>query len=598
MDTAPLASLVRTLSTLAQLVAPALSGLTGLIVLGRALPDSVRVGTGTLLLVAIGAAASWGVLVFSLRPLNRPAVANTLIVTGVAAGLATMAACALYETADYLRLPVDLLSFSESSFVNDIIKVRSGSPIFTPAADNSAYPYMPGTQLLTYAVASLFGLGESISAWRVVQYTYVVLAALLAGWSAVGLGRLLKPDLDLGNLPAWFVAASSAALLVTGDRQFNGYTHTLHNDGLALLISVASFAVLVEHARAPRRWTLVAMAMVPGLGFAVKQSLVAWALLAAAFLVWSGTARWRTVALVAGGALALVMGLVWWGGEHWGGDAFRFWIFEALGQKHVSLARSARNLLSAGIYACFLALAAWSLLARGGNRRVVALWLVPAGLFVLEGYTSGIGFVRNHLGPGTVLATSWLFAVVIAHWPFDGVHRPTLSLWGRVGLATLSVIAIFPGMGLFPEPRRNVPADFHRYVADIEREFAGQNPERVLLDMGSWPYLSAGIVMKDRADPVALHAGENQPEIGHAYLASTIERFRSGYYDKLLIHGHGTRASAYDFRERGTGIPAAIDGSYRVVRTIPAVDGVEVWWPRSRIGDIVVLERRDRAERE
>src|SRR5262245_51156403 len=50
----------------------------------------------------------------------------------------------------YIQLPVDLLSFSESPFVNEIIKFRLGGPIFTPREDNSSIVYTPGAPILTY----------------------------------------------------------------------------------------------------------------------------------------------------------------------------------------------------------------------------------------------------------------------------------------------------------------------------------------------------------------------------------------------------------------------------------------------------------------
>lgn len=60
----------------------------------------------------------------------------------------------LYHMSWYIRLPVDLLSFSESPFLTDIIKFREGLPIYTPPQDNNSYPYTPGTPILTYSIAA------------------------------------------------------------------------------------------------------------------------------------------------------------------------------------------------------------------------------------------------------------------------------------------------------------------------------------------------------------------------------------------------------------------------------------------------------------
>ncbi|MGH7766715.1 MAG: hypothetical protein ACREQP_04615, partial [Candidatus Binatia bacterium] len=91
-----------------------------------------------------------------------------------------MALTAGYQLSYYIMLPVDLLSFAESPFVADILKLRLGAPIYASPTDNNNYPYTPGTQILTYFVSSAFGNGDSIPFYRAVQFSYVILAAVVA----------------------------------------------------------------------------------------------------------------------------------------------------------------------------------------------------------------------------------------------------------------------------------------------------------------------------------------------------------------------------------------------------------------------------------
>ena len=151
------------------------------------------------------------------------------------------------------------------------------------------------------------------------------------------------------------------------------------------------------------------------------------------------------------------------------------------------------------------------------------------------------------------------------------------------------VVLLFGALGLVREPRSQVPADFDRYVADIEAEFRGVAPEKVLLDNGTWVYLKDNVLMKDRSSPVSLHAGKNQPEINHAALADTIKRIEQRSYDKILVRQIFTDQSAYDYQDRGSGVKAAILANYVEVRRIPGVQGIREWWPVHMIAEVSVM---------
>src|SRR5262245_12949737 len=165
-----------------------------------------------------------------------------LITVGTVLALSTAS-----QLAVYLRLPVDLLSFSESPFVNDILKFQLGAPIYTPPQDNNSYPYTPGTPILTYLISAAFGHGDSIPFYREVQFSYVLLACVIGTSVCHLLARALLSDGEYNNrilwTPVWFLFL----FLLATDKRFNLYTHSLHNDGLALLVSASAYWLIVKH---------------------------------------------------------------------------------------------------------------------------------------------------------------------------------------------------------------------------------------------------------------------------------------------------------------------------------------------------------------
>lgn len=492
-----------------------------------------------------------------------------------------------YQLAAYLGLPVDLLSFSESPFVNDILKFRLGAPIYTPPQDNNSYPYTPGAPILTYLISAAFGHGDSIPFYRVVQFSYVVLACVVATSVCDLLARALLSDDEYRNrflwAPVWFLFL----FLLATDRRFNLYTHSLHNDGLALLVSASAYWLIARHALTRRQWLVVVMAVLPALGFLVKQKQLMWAGIFLVYLLAVGSVPRRQVLLFlfcSAISVSVAVGtcyLLW-------GDNFVWWVFVGLGSKQVSFLRIVQHLFDARNYAMMGLFAGWLLVLRNGSRMAAALWVSWLLAFGIQTYTSGVAWVTNHLGSGVLLSGCWFFVALIKIWP---VAEGRASLLNRFqeGAAVLMVILLFSALGFARKPRNPIPPDFNRYVADIEKEFQGERAEKVLLDNGTWIYLRDKVVMKDRSAPVSLHVGKNQPEINRAALAETIERIEQKSYDKILARQIFTDQSAYDFQDRGSGVKAAILANYVEVRRIPGVQGIHEWWPMSMIADISVM---------
>ena len=151
-----------------------------------------------------------------------------------------------------------------------------------------------------------------------------------------------------------------------------------------------------------------------------------------------------------------------------------------------------------------------------------------------------------------------------------------------------AVILLFGALGLVRMPQNPIPADFFRYINDIEKEFAGFAPHKVLMDTGNWIYLREGVVMKDRSEVVGIWVGKNQ-QIDHHYLAETIKRIEDKNYDKILARQLDTDQSWYDFQDRGSGVKAAILAHYQPIGRVPAVRGIETWWPNHLVAEVMVL---------
>jgi hypothetical protein len=470
----------------------------------------------------------------------------------------------------------DFLIWSESPFVNDIIKFRSGGTLYGTPSNFDSFNYTPGAPLLTWGLASLVGMGDSIPAYRVIQVLMVVLATAM-GVRTISLIRALR-GWERPGLPWTFVWFPLLFLAATNGLT-NKFNHLLHNDALGLLVCVACFLVLVEHAVRPRTWLLVAMVLLPAAGFLTKQSLGIWCVLFGAWLLlFDRPFRFWRAFMVGGSGLALILALYAGGIAIWGAD-FQYWVIEGLGKHTVSPLRSIQHALDGWMY---WAVGLWGgmVLLRGERASVLlGLWLVWGALFALETYTSGIAWMLNHMGPGSFLAVVWLAAALPSVWPTArAAEGPTWLAWLRTGAFTALAIFALSGLSAIRVPITSLPRDADRYVSEIEREFEGKRPETVLLDNGSWVYVPAGVVQKDRSSP----AGE-AGWTGTADFGPFFERIRTHYYDRILLRELHGDEFMYDYSlwEKPSGVRDSLLHYYRETRVIPGVAGLESVWLRS-----------------
>jgi hypothetical protein len=147
--------------------------------------------------------------------------------------------------------------------------------------------------------------------------------------------------------------------------------------------------------------------------------------------------------------------------------------------------------------------------------------------------------------------------------------RPVLGVLGVV--TVLSALHVVPSRDRNEAryfPPRGVSADLRRYIHDIEQEFAGLPPERVLLDVGNWVYLPKRVLAKDRAVSLG-----DQP-YGHIYdnLNLLVAHIREQRYAKILVHNLHRRDFLYDWFdwEPSSGVRAALLTYYTELRIIPS----------------------------
>jgi hypothetical protein len=508
----------------------------------------------------LGFLALLGCLVVAIRWRFQPACA-------AAGALAVIATCLLgiylFHVSSAVFFPADFLIWSESDFVNDILKVRTGYPLYTADVNNDSFTYPFGTQILTLLLAALAGQPDSVAAYRVVQVLFTAGSAFVAILCCRRIISMAAPQIRIE--PLWLALWAPALFLIATNPVTNGYTHNLHNDALSQLVTLAAFYLLLRYAEAPSRGVLVLMAVLPAAGFLIKQSLVVWAgFFAAYLLVFDKPLSVRRVLVFSASAAALTGLLLALCLAVWG-YPFYYWVLFVLGKHGVSPLRSFQHLLDIWPFLVAGLFGGLVLFRREPRTRLFGVWLVWLVLILLQTWTSGIAWMLNHIGPGCLIAGVWFLAALVVLWEnFQpaGVLEPAL-------VASM-VLLLFAGMGLVRIPLPAIPADGARYVADIEKHFASGAPDRVLLDAGTWLYFPHRIVMKDRAPSIGERGWSQTGDF-----SGMLGRIRSRHYDRILVRNYGSGDFWYDHATwlESSGIRAAMAENYEIAATIAGVTG-------------------------
>jgi hypothetical protein len=383
----------------------------------------------------------------------------------------------------------------------------------------------------------------------------------------------------------WLGLFVAVCFLLATNEHTNFFVTYLHNDPLVLLTTAIAFWLMVEHARTPRTGWLAAMALMPAAGFLIKQYLVLWAFAYLVYLWLDGSHPWRRMATFAAASLGTV-GLTMAACYAAWGDPFRYWTVEVLGSHLVSFTRIIHMFAEAAVYLLPGGLAAVMLTDRRQRERLLGIWAAWPILVLGAAYSTGITFHPTHLGPATLVGGVLFVTALALFWP-DVRAGSNGDAWVRLAIGTLVPLMLFVAWRVLVPKQAPVSPDLQRYVNDIEREFDGLPPEKVLVDTGEWIYLRHGVVARDR---LSLQQTHRRP------VDDLKQRVRDREYARILVREimPGVYSYENDFQR---GIRQEMLRYYREVRRIPAVDGMENWNYRAfMLPDIVVLEPAHNAD--
>ena len=409
-----------------------------------------------------------------------------LIVIGTVSTL--LVACYLFWASFYVVFPADIFIWSESDFVNDILKFRQGYPIFTAEVNNESFTYVPGTQLVTYFFAWLAGQPTSVPTYRMIQVGYTLLSAIVAFLCC---RRLVKSSFSdeqqVSHSAVWGVVWLTGLFLIATNTITNSFSHLLHNDALAQLITVTAYWLLLEYDATKDKRILWLMALIPAVGFWVKQSLIIWAALYCAYLVIFAQPRSFKrllgfgIAAFGGIMISFAIGYALWA------ENFTYWVFTVLGKHGVSPLRSFKHLLDIWPYFAVGLLGGAVLLQASGVRKLLGPWMIWLTLISIETYTSGVAWMLNHIGPGCLIAGVWFWAALSGIWTKvvdTEIKTSGANEWLRAGVCLAVICLLFSGLGIVRVPMQPFNKDAYRYAKEIENELLGNCLERTRLVMG------------------------------------------------------------------------------------------------------------------
>lgn len=527
-------------------------------------PERAVMLTGVLL-VAILAAAP---VIYLLRSGSaaQPQTAGLAFLSALAIVLAGIY---LFRVRWYVTFPADIWVWSEGDFINDMLKFSTGFPMYTDPSNLDSTHYPPVPQLLTYFLAWLTGHSQSIPVFRAIQLGYTVLASYVALLCCRRILKMGFPESRAGESILWNAFWFSALFLMATNSITNRFAHNLHGDALAQLAAMMSLYLLLVYmeTRSPR--VLAAMVVFVPFEFFIKQNLVIWGVFYAGYLaVWGRSFKRLAIYCVASvaifGSAMAVCQAVW-------GSPFFFWIFTELARHAVSPLRGFQHLLDSWAYFAAGLLGGAAIL-RGRRPELLAAWLVWLLFLGIETYTSGIEWMLNHMGSGSLMAGIWFLAGLASVWDLaTGVFRRPMEGWVRAAAVTSTVALLLAGMGLVRIPLKPVSGDLYRYVNDIEKQFVGLPAGKVLLDEGVWVYMKDRIVTRDHSPAVGMLGMAKMPE-GFAGIKSRIAEKR---YARILVRDLHEHDFGYENElwPKPGGIRETLLANYNEVGHIPAAVG-------------------------
>jgi hypothetical protein len=333
---------------------------------------------------------------------------------------------------------------------------------------------------------------------------------------------------------------------------------------------VTAYYLLLVYLETRRRLVLAAMIVLAPMGFLIKQNMLVWGVWYGGFLaVWGRS--WKRLAVFAVVSAALLGAVIVTCYAIWG-HPFYYWIFYLLSHHPVSPLRSFQHVLDTWPYFAAGLLGGLAVLRRRKADALLGAWLISLGLIASEAYTSGIAWMLNHIGPGCLIAGVWFLAGLATVWGNASESRKPAEWedWIRAGAVTVSLALVFSGLGLIRIPLQPVSGDAYRYVRDIEKQFEGQAPGKVLLDVGSWVYLKDRVIMRDRAPSIGEEGYDSSGDF-----SGFRSRIGARHYSKILVRGLHQPVFWYDSVQwpKSLGLRAVLLENYRETGTIRKAEG-------------------------
>ena len=413
-----------------------------------------------------------------------------------------------------VAFPFDLLVWSESAFMTNMLKLGAGAPIYGPPALANSFVYPPGMELLCYALLHPLGRDLDVSWCRAVSVAIGMAAAFFAASAAVRLaGRESTPVARcLAALVAWLVLSQ------------NFTSDVLHPDNLHMAHATACLALSLRVVQERSQRAAIAAAALAGFGVLTKQTEAATVLgvIAVAALTFSVRSPifWRTCG-VAIGTNALSLGWLFSTANA------RFQLIEVLGRHYIDWHRASeltgqaterhRPILIG------LAILGIVRVIRGGGARSVLAWAIL-------GVTCALPSVASYLK----IMGAWNNFGIVEVWLFIPAWAAIAGL-PRSRLARFGTIAAFACSAWVLRTIKNAPSEeYTRHFRSIEA--------RVGADLGGGKRVLVG-----HGTSMLIHLGVREPPVdreisilelvtaGLAERTATAQRFEAGAYDRLYV---------------------------------------------------------------
>jgi hypothetical protein len=496
--------------------------------------------------------------------------------------------------------PYDLLVWADDYVLSELLKLRTGEPLYGPYADVNSFVYAPGVPLLHHLLLRPFGLDISLLHNRLLSQAWLVCAVVLGTIASRSIDE--QPSMLAGPNRTAFTLLTGLLLLLAG--YSNPIADSMHPGNLELVVLSAAAIAAAHWPSLTHRKRLLCALLLPGLAMCAKQTGVSLALAFAAIAMLSGGAlRERIQVAVAaavsiGATLALLQvmtgGTFWqWGFtiptrqplEWWRLPLVPKWAWRTISPLLVLLTLAALHVRGRRSDDAF----------QSGWLRVATIPLayLPFGML---GYVKTLGGINNF---GAPVFFAVILVLPVLRWVFARAEHT--APW-------LLLVAIAGAQLWLWRPFRRVPtpADYAhgRQICEVITQ-GMRCGERVMLDQGvacvahAWMGgldKSGSPPPGDLARHVPLDRANSWAELVFAGLENATEteqRIESGFYDVIIHHHWNPGYYSESVRE-------TMKDNYKVYRVVPGGQlGGSLWYDgwQNLVDIAFVLERNRDAGR-